>query len=168
MRHIALAGFMGVGKSSVGPLVARALERPFFDTDAELERRGRSILDFFEAGEQPAFRALEAQVVRELVAGPPAVLALGGGALIDEGTQALLRERALVVHLAVPWERIRAELPVLLATRPLLQGRSELEIQRLFERRERLYALADMRVELDRDGVDAAAREVLARLRATA
>ena len=50
----------------------------------------------------------------------------------------------------------------------LLQGRSELEIQRLFERRERLYALADMRVELDRDGVDAAAREVLARLRATA
>jgi shikimate kinase len=83
---------------------------------------------------------------------------------MDAGTRALLAERALVVHLAVPWERIRPELVQLLATRPLLQGRSELEIEHLFRRRERLYAVADLRVELGRDGVDAAAREVLARL----
>ena len=164
-RHIALAGFMGSGKSSLGPVIAESLGRPFFDTDVEVERRGRTIRDFFAAGEEPAFRALEAQVVRELVAGPPAVLALGGGALQDDGTQALLAERSLLVHLAVPWELVRAELPTLLRTRPLLQGRSELEIHQLFLRRERNYARAHLRVELQRVGIEPAAQQVLERLR---
>jgi shikimate kinase len=164
-RHIALAGFMGAGKSSLGPVIAGALERPFFDTDVEVERRGRTIRDFFGAGEERLFRALEALVVRELVDGPPAVIALGGGALQDEGTQALLDERALLVHLAVPWELVRDELPELLSTRPLLQGRSELEIHQLFLRRERNYARAHLRVELQRVGVEPAAEQVLERLR---
>jgi shikimate kinase len=165
-RHIALAGFMGSGKSSLGPPIARELGRPFFDTDVEVERRGRTIVDFFAAGEERAFRTLEAQVVRELVAGPPAVIALGGGALQEDSTRELLAERALLVHLAVPWEAVRAELPALMATRPLLQGRSELEIHQLFLRRERNYARADMRVEVKREGVEPAAQTVLEHLRA--
>jgi shikimate kinase len=160
-RHIALAGFMGAGKSSLGPVVAGALERSFFDTDVEVERRGRTIVDFFAAGEEQAFRALEAQVVRELVDGPPAVIALGGGALQDDGTRALLAERSLLVHLAVPWELVRAELPTLMATRPLLQGRSELEIHQLFLRRERNYARAHLRVDVQRGGIEPAAQQVL-------
>jgi shikimate kinase len=160
-RHIALAGFMGAGKSSLGPVIAGALERPFFDTDVEVERRGRTIVDFFAAGEERAFRALEAQVVRELVAGSPAVIALGGGALQDDGTRALLEERSLLVHLAVPWEAVRAELPTLMATRPLLQGRSELEIHQLFLRRERNYARAHLRVDVQRGGLEPAAQRVL-------
>jgi shikimate kinase len=164
-RHIALAGFMGAGKSSLGPVIAGALERPFFDTDVEVERRGRTILDFFAAGEEPAFRALEAQVVRELVAGPPAVIALGGGALQDEGTRELLGRRALLVHLAVSWEAVRAELPALMTTRPLLQGRSELEIHQLFMRRERNYARAHLRVDVQRGGIEPAAQQVLAHLK---
>src|SRR3954471_20847421 len=165
-RHIALAGFMGSGKSSLGPVIAEALARPFFDTDVEVERRGRTIRDFFAAGEEPAFRALEAQVVRELVDGPPAVPALGGGALQDAGTQALLAERSLLVHLAVPWELVRAELPTLLKTRPLLQGRSELEIHQLVMRRERNYARAHRRIDVQRIGVEPAAHQVLEHLRA--
>jgi shikimate kinase len=165
-RHIALAGFMGSGKSSLGPPIARDLGRPFFDTDVEVERRGRSIVDFFAAGEEPAFRALEAQVVRELVDGPPAVIALGGGALQNDRTRELLAQRALLVHLAIPWEAVRAELPVLMSTRPLLQGRSELEIHQLFMRRERNYARAHLRVEVQREGVESAAQKVLEHLRA--
>ena len=164
-RHIALVGFMGSGKSSLGPPIAQALGRPFFDTDTEVERRGRTIVDFFAAGEEPAFRALEAEIVRELVAGPPAVLSLGGGALQNDGTRALLAERSLMVHLVVPWEVVRAALPVLVATRPLLQGRSELEIHQLFMRRERSYAAAHLRVEVPRTDVAAAATHVLAELR---
>jgi shikimate kinase len=164
-RHIALVGFMGSGKSSLGPPIADALERPFFDTDTEIERRGRTIVDFFAAGEEPAFRALEAAVVRELVDGPPAVLSLGGGALQNDATRALLRERALMVHLVVAWEEIRAALPVLVATRPLLQGRSELEIRQLFMRRERAYAAAHLRLDVPRTDVASAAAHVLAALR---
>jgi shikimate kinase len=164
-RHIALAGFMGAGKSTLGPVIAGALERPFFDTDVEVERRGRTIVDFFAAGEERAFRALEAEVVRELVDGPPAVLSLGGGALQNDGTRALLGERSLMVHLVVSWEVIRAQLPLLVSTRPLLQGRSELEIQQLFMRRERTYAAAHLRVEAPRSDVESAAAHVLAELR---
>ena len=164
-RHIALVGFMGSGKSSLAPPIAQALGRPSFDTDTEVERRGRTIVDFFAAGEEAAFRALEAEVVRELVGGPPAVLSLGGGALQDDGSRALLRERALMVHLVVPWEVIRAALPDLLATRPLLQGRSELEIHQLFMRRERTYAAAHLRVDVPRADVETAAAHVLAELR---
>lgn len=164
-RHIALVGFMGSGKSSLGPPVAAALGRPFFDTDTEVERRGRTIVDFFTAGEEPAFRALEAEVVRELVDGPPAVFALGGGALMNDRSRALLAERSLVVHLVVPWEAIRGALPRLVATRPLLQGRSELEIHQLFMRRERTYAVAHLRVEVPRGDVAIAAAHLLAELR---
>jgi shikimate kinase len=164
-RHIALVGFMGSGKSSLGRPVAEALGRPFFDTDTEVERRGRTIVDFFAAGEEVAFRALEAQVVRELVDGPPAVLALGGGALQNDGSRALLAQRSLLVHLVVPWEAIRAALPRLVATRPLLQGRSELEIHQLFLRRERAYAVAHLRVEVPRGDVAIAAEHLLAELR---
>jgi shikimate kinase len=164
-RHIALAGFMGAGKSSLGPVIAGALDRPFFDTDVEVERRGRTIVDFFAAGEERAFRAVEAEVVRELLDGPPAVIALGGGALQDDATRALLDERSLVVHLVVPWEAIRGALPLLVATRPLLQGRSELEIHQLFMRRERTYAVAHLRVEAPRGDVTVAAAHLLAELR---
>ena len=164
-RHIALVGFMGSGKSSIGPPIARALERPFFDTDVEVERRGRTILDYFAAGEERAFRALEAEVVRELVDGPLAVISLGGGALQDDGTRALLRERSLMVHLVVPWETIQAALPELVATRPLLQRRSELEVRQLFMRRERTYAAAHLRVEPPRTDVESAAEYVLGELR---
>jgi len=165
-RHIALAGFMGAGKTSLGSVIAHELDRPFFDTDVEVERHGRTIVDFFAAGEEAPFRALEAQVVRELLDGPPAVIALGGGALQDDGTRALLDERSLLVHLAVPWELVRAELPTLMATRPLLQGRSELEIHQLFMRRERNYARAHLRIDVQRIGVEPAAHQVLEHLRA--
>jgi len=65
------------------------------------------------------------------------------------------------VHLAVPWEHVRAELPTLMATRPLLQGRSELEIHQLFLRRERNYARAHLRVDVQRGGIESAAAQVL-------
>src|SRR3954453_19959872 len=114
-RHIALAGFMGAGKTSLGSVIAHELDRPFFDTDVEVERHGRTIPDFFAAGEEAAFRALEAEEVGGLLAGPAAGIARGGGARQADGTRPLLDERSLLVPLAVPWELVRAELPTLMA-----------------------------------------------------
>ncbi len=166
-EHVALAGFMGAGKSTVGVRLARGLHRPFHDTDAEVEARsGRRVTDFFAAGEEPAFRALEAEVVRELLGRPPAVLSLGGGALQDPRTRALLLERAFVVHLHVAWLDVQAALPRLRATRPLLRDRTDAEVRALYERRQAAYAGAHLRVELPRGDPDAAARELLRALTA--
>jgi shikimate kinase len=164
-RHLALIGFMGAGKTSVGRLIAQRLGRPFFDTDAVVEERsGRAIPDFFRVGEEPVFRALEAQTIRSLLDAPPTVLSLGGGALQDERTRALVLERCFVVHLFVSWADVRAALPSLLHHRPLLQGRSEREIHDLYIARARTYRDAHLCVETPRGNLPAAADAVLSRL----
>jgi shikimate kinase len=164
-RHLAFIGFMGAGKSTMAELVAQRLGRPWFDTDHIIvDRCGRSIPELFAAGEEPRFRALEKQVIAELLAAPPAVLSLGGGALEDADTRSEVFERACVVWLEVPWGDVRAELPALMQTRPLLQSRSEAEIHELFEHRQATYALAHLRIRAPRGDVAAAADHVVSLL----
>jgi shikimate kinase len=160
--HIAFIGFMGAGKSTMAERVARRLGRAWFDTDEVIVKRcGRTIPELFAAGEQAQFRATEKQVIAELLTGEPAVLSLGGGALEDADTRDALFARAFVVNLAVSWEDVRAELPTLMLTRPLLQDRTEEEIHDLFERRQATYNRAHLRVHAPRGDLDAAAEYVL-------
>jgi shikimate kinase len=93
---------MGAGKSTVGRLLAERLGVPFVDSDEELTARtGRTPREIFDTDGEPVFRALEREVVAELVTdGGDRVVALGGGALEDAGTRAVLRD-AVVVHLDV-------------------------------------------------------------------
>ncbi len=111
-RPIAVAGFMGAGKTTAGRLLAERLGRPFADADAELERQaGCTVRELFERDGEGAFRALEEQVTRDLLArGDAPVIALGGGALMSEATRALVGERAFCAWLDVPfataWERV--------------------------------------------------------------
>ena len=138
-RHIALVGFMGAGKSALGRQVAERLGRTFIDVDAELENMtGRSIPQLFEEGEA-FFRTQEAKVtVERLHSAPPAVLALGGGALGSAQVRDALRERAFTVHVEVEpgeaWRRVRG------SGRPL--ARDELDFRALFTKRAPAYAEA--------------------------
>jgi shikimate kinase len=89
---IVLVGFMGAGKSTVGRMLADKLGIAFTDTDPVIEQRaGRPISQIFATDGEPAFRALEHEVIADLLDGPDAVLALGGGAPEHPGTQTLLR-----------------------------------------------------------------------------
>ena len=88
-KHLALIGFMGAGKTTLGRELARLTHRPFVDTDEEIEKRFGPIGELFERGE-PEFRRIEEQIVAEALAGPTAVIALGGGAVLSEETQARL------------------------------------------------------------------------------
>jgi shikimate kinase len=163
-RHIALVGFMGAGKSSIGALLADALERPFHDSDDTVEKQtGHTLQALFAQGEAQ-FRTIEAAVVRELVAGPPAVISLGGGALQAESTRSLLVTRCFVVHLYLSWEDVRTAMPGLSVDRPLLQ-RPLAEIHQLYLERQKTYRDAHARVHVQRDDVDTAFRRVLAAVR---
>jgi shikimate kinase/3-dehydroquinate synthase len=134
-KHLALIGFMGAGKSTIGREVAALTERPFVDTDEEIEKRHGPIPDLFERGE-PEFRRLEELIVAEALAGPPSVLALGGGAVLSPRTQERLRAHAFSVWLEVEaedaWRRSRG------SNRPL--ARSEEDFLRLYESRLEVYA----------------------------
>ena len=165
-RPIALAGFMGVGKTTIGRLLAEALQRPFYDTDSYVEAAaGRSVDDYFLNDQEPEFRLREADAVIELVAKGAIVIALGGGALLNDGSRSLLRERSMLVHLYVPWKDLRARVPSLIATRPLMRGRTLAEIHQLYLDRQATYEWAALRINIGRRSPAEAAVDVLRAVR---
>ena len=150
---------MGAGKSTVGRALARLLGCPFVDTDAEIERRAdRSIPEIFSEEGEAAFRRRERAEV-ERWARREAVVALGGGAIAQDGMRERLRESGTVVYL-------RARPATLLArlgdcrSRPLLAGLDAAargrRLEALLEERSEAYESAQ--VVIDTDG--RAAREI--------
>jgi 3-dehydroquinate synthase/shikimate kinase/3-dehydroquinate synthase len=116
---IALVGFMGAGKSTVGRLLATRLGLPFVDADRAVElAAGMTIADLFEQRGEPAFRELESRTVHSLLEGPEAVLALGGGALTDPSVATAL-QWATVVHLDVSFREAKRRLAG--SDRPMLR-----------------------------------------------
>ncbi|MDQ6696450.1 MAG: shikimate kinase [Actinomycetota bacterium] len=100
--HVVLVGMMGVGKTTVGKRVAKLLERPFVDADAELVRRsGRAVADWFATAGESGFRSAESDVLADLLARPePLILAAGGGVVVEAGNRdRLQRPDAFVVWL---------------------------------------------------------------------
>lgn len=123
-RCIALVGPMGSGKSAVGQALAERTGRRFVDTDVLVEHRaGRSVATIFAEDGEEAFRALEREAVAHALAGAePAVVATGGGAVLEAPTRRLLADRAVVVWLTAP-SRVLAARVGPGADRPLLAGR---------------------------------------------
>ena len=99
-RGLALVGYRGTGKSTVGRLVAERLRRPFIDADSALEAcYGRSVRSLFEELGEPAFRDREAALLAELTAVPDRVIATGGGVVLRAENRTALKQFGLVVWL---------------------------------------------------------------------
>lgn len=135
---IVLVGPMGVGKSTVGHLLAERLGVGYRDTDDDIvAEQGRAISDiFFEEGEE-TFRAIEKQAVRRALAEHDGILALGGGAILDAGTRAELTGRP-VVYLSMDVEEA-VKRTGLNAARPLLAVNPRKQWRELMEARRHLY-----------------------------
>lgn len=159
--NVALIGFMGAGKTSVGRLVAENLGFEFLDTDELIQSRaGRTIADIFAKEGEPAFRALEKQVVQELSARTKTVISTGGGLPTDPENLAALKSYALVVCLwASPekiWERVRHQ-----SHRPLLHDADpQKKIRELLAAREPFYKQADVLINTDLRSVREAAQQI--------
>jgi shikimate kinase len=145
--NLALVGFMGTGKSSVGRLAAEHLRFAFIDTDELIENEvGRSIQDIFAQQGEAAFRKYERDVVNALSTRHDTVIATGGGLVVDPSNLASLKSHALVVCLwASPetiWERVSAQ-----TNRPLLQTPDPpARIRELLSQRGPAYRQADVLV----------------------
>jgi shikimate kinase len=144
-KSIVLVGLMGVGKSTVGRRLAKKLKMKFVDADEEIERAaGMKIAEIFDRHGEGQFRDGERRVIARLVAGPPRVIATGGGAFINAETRRLILERCIAVWLD-------AEIEILAARvsrgrdRPLLRGQDPLVVLAgLAERRNPIYAEAHL------------------------
>ena len=102
-----MIGFMGVGKSTLGQLLAGRLGMPFYDMDDEIERTsGKKIGEIFEAEGEEAFRALESELLRSIVKRAPGVVATGGGTFCRPENRDLIRSAGVSVWLDAPIELI--------------------------------------------------------------
>ncbi|MEV0946574.1 shikimate kinase [Rhodococcus sp. NPDC049939] len=92
-----IVGPPGSGKSTIGKRLARALDLPFFDTDAAVEvETGRTIAQIFVEDGEPAFRAIEERIVRKAVESSEGIVSLGGGSILSERTRALLKGHTVI------------------------------------------------------------------------
>ena len=163
-RSVALIGFMGTGKTTVGKRLARRLGYRFVDSDAEIERRtGASIRAIFLEQGEPVFRSLESETIAALAAQPDQVISTGGGTALQAGNAELLRANCLVIWLTaspgVILKRVgNAE------TRPLLAGASDplARIRQLLDARSRIYeAAAHLRVDTTDRKPEAVVEEIV-------
>ncbi|HSP27769.1 MAG TPA: shikimate kinase [Ilumatobacteraceae bacterium] len=152
MTHLVLVGMMGVGKSTVGRMVAAELDRPLFDSDEMIEERtGRTVREIWSTDGEAAFRTLETDTLLEaLDASEPSVIAAAGGVVLsDRNREALQAADAHVVWLLadvdVLVDRVRRG-----THRPLLDDDPEAALRRLYDVRAPLYQeVADAIVSVD-------------------
>ncbi len=157
--RIYLVGFMGSGKTAVGRQIARRLDRPFVDLDAEIERTsGMTIRALFESDGEAAFREREAVFLEATSALPDAVVATGGGCYVREGNRRAIARLGSAVFLDVPLATLLARLSGK-TDRPLLQ--SEEQAARLYAQREPFYRMGAIPVALDEESLEEAADRVL-------
>lgn len=150
IKRIVLTGFMGSGKSTVGPLVAARLGWRFVDADYVIEAEAESrIAEIFARHGEAAFRDLEHATIKRLASDDGFVLALGGGAIEHAATRELLLngEGTLLVHLEVALETTLARCGGTEHERPVLADRANLESR--YARRLPLYRTAHVSVAAD-------------------
>ncbi len=166
LANIALIGFMGTGKTSVGRLVAEQLRFEYLDTDDVIQTStGRSIADIFTKDGEPAFRALEARVVQELATRAKIVISTGGGLPVHSKNLDNLKSHSLVVCLwSSPekiWERVRHQ-----SHRPLLHDPNpQAKIRELLNERTPFYKQADVLLNTELRSVREVAQQVIHQFR---
>ena len=168
--NLFLVGMPGSGKSTLGRLLAKRLDKRFYDTDAELERRlGVTIPVIFELEGEAGFREREAGILAEFTEHTNVILATGGGAILRPENREKLKRNGTVLYLhATPdtlWERTRRS-----KHRPLLQAPDpRARVNELYEFRDSLYRdAADFVVESDQEHVVRLAQRLERELRSDA
>jgi shikimate kinase len=162
---IALIGFMGSGKSTVGKQLATALQLPLFDTDSLIETRtGKSIAEIFATEGEAHFRSREYQLLHELLTGnQQAVIVCGGGTPCIFDAMDRLNKYAVTIYLQTPVEILYARLKDTAAQRPLLQGKEDLPkfITDLFAQREKFYRQAHHTIATESKTVEKIVEEII-------
>jgi shikimate kinase len=171
-ERVALVGFMGAGKSSVGPALAMRLGLAFVDLDqAIVMRTGRTIAQIFAAEGEEGFRRREAEILADSLEGPALVIATGGGIV-----EAAENRRRLVVEARTVWLDVRFDTVCRRLQqdaggreRPLLERLGWDGLRALHRRRRPLYAsCARWRIDTDRDSAVRVARRLAVALRSGA
>ncbi|MFQ3609852.1 MAG: shikimate kinase, partial [Fimbriimonadales bacterium] len=162
-RHLFLVGNMASGKSTLGQVLAQRLNRPFYDTDAHIERQfGKPIAEIFAQHGEAVFRQAETEALREIAQqSVPSVVATGGGMVLNPEHRRLMRRHGWVIYLKASPEVLlsRIQDP---STRPLLSDAPTPHeaLQQITQTREPLYQESDWVLETEGRTIDSLVEEL--------
>lgn len=172
---IFLVGFMGSGKSTIGPILANVLGYKFYDIDAIIEEKAqKSIPEIFKTEGEPSFRSLERATLAEVITYSQSVVALGGGTIANPENLQLAKENGILVYLKISPKEALHRVSYHSEDRPMLKDASgkplqgvELEqrIIELLQQREKYYTQSDITVVTDNLPVGITVDEIVKQLR---
>lgn len=159
-KIVFLTGFMGSGKSTIGPILANTLGWRFFDLDKVIESiQGKKIVDIFAERGEAGFRLLEREVLQEISKGENIIISLGGGTIADQKNINFMKKKGKIIFLEASnesfYQRLRFK-----ADRPMLRGKNEellspdelkKRIEEILNYRKKYYNQAD--VSLRTEGI---------------
>ena len=149
-KSLVLTGMMGVGKSTIGRLLAKKLRFKFIDVDRLIERQEkRSIKKIFDVDGEEYFRKIEEKVTFKILKNKSSIIALGGGAFINNEIR-----KEIIKNCCSIWLNLSLELLIKRYKRnnkrPLLEGKNlESEVKKILQSRKKIYALANFKINCD-------------------
>lgn len=173
--RIYLTGFMGSGKTTIGPKLAERIGYDFFDLDKAIEKgSGKTVQEIFAGDGEQEFRRLEALKLRAVSRRAREVISMGGGAVTSEDNLYFAKTNGTILYLRVDPEVLARRLEESAARRPLLQddqgrplsGDALLSrVKTMMEKREQYYDQADIVVDIGSHGVDEVVDVIIEALR---
>ncbi len=162
MKHVYLVGFMASGKSTVGPLLADRLNRPFQDLDDLIEKEQQmAIAEIFALKGEAYFRRVESHLLAQTAQLPPSVIGLGGGTYSSELNRAVIAEHGIAVWLRIPLKLAQRRCSGI-ATRPL--AKDPARFKALFDLRQTHYCQAQICVDVEGKTASQIAEEIILRM----
>jgi shikimate kinase len=154
-KSIVFIGFMGVGKTTIGKLVAKKLYRDFVDIDEEIEKEFHMPVSqiFNEIGEK-AFRQREKEIIIEQCRQKLRIISVGGGAFLQEEIRKECLSSCIVFFLDLSWESWKERISMIIDSRPVLQGKTIEEIEELFYKRQEVYSAHHSKIQTDHQEVE--------------
>lgn len=164
-KSIVLIGFMGVGKTTIGKELADNLDWEFIDTDDVIENDfGMPTTKIFQTYGEPVFRKKERECITDLSSKTKRVISVGGGAFLQEEIRNVCMDNTTVVHLTMSFEAWKNRIPAIIDSRPVLQGKSMVEIKVLFDERKAVYKHHHLQINVDDWTPKEAVAEIIKRL----
>ena len=165
-KNIYLIGLMGSGKTTLGKVLSKKLEKHFYDSDQVIEEKlGVNVPMIFEYEGEAGFREREKDILKELVSKQNIVLATGGGIILSESNRDLLAKNGIVIYLKSNQKdlilRMKND-----KTRPLLKnGNVELIIKKLCQEREPLYEeIEDFKIATKNKRIHEVVNEIITKI----
>lgn len=163
--RIILIGFMGVGKTTIGKIIAKKLKLNFVDMDNYIEKReGKSISKIFEEYGEQHFRELESESLKDLIKSDNIVISTGGGIVTTKENSDILKKEKIVIFLDANTQTILNNLYKEIDKRPLLSNSNNVEntISNLLnERYEKYNSICDIKIDINEKNIEEVVSQIL-------